>query len=324
MKSIFHPLKKSILLFSVVMWSCFGDAPRNNPLDPENSNSSISNLNGRVLTYRVPHQPIQNAKVIWNNNRYVFSDDKGNFNFDDVKKENGWLVFESEHYFNDSLYVDWNEIKPGIEQYLNAIPILNTVIFYSSIENGYPDRQDISLNFKVDVFDPDNDIDSVLINSKSMGVKTFLGYNLEEKVFEKSLTMGELNINSAEAVIGQEFLISVKDNFGNLILLTKEVVKRIIKEEVILDNLEGSDTLSVTPTLNWDPIDPGFPFEFMVEIYFDEPNPRVAYRLTNIASTITSITLETILEENQYYWVVWVIDEFENRSASKQKRFYAR
>jgi len=329
MKSFYPSLKIFTLIIPAFMWSCFGDAPRNNPLDPENPNSNLSDLNGQVLTNRVPHQPISNIKVTWRDNRFVYSDENGFFNFFEIKKENGWLIFESNNYLTDSLFVNWTNFKPGLEKFLNAAPLLQNVVFYSSIENDYPDRQVISLNFKVEIDDPDNDIDSVLLKSASLDVNTFLGYNLEQKIFEKKLTMADLNINSSEAVIGQEFSISVKDNFSNIIPITTEIVKRIIKEEVIPVIFEGDDTLSVTPTFKWSAIDPGFPFEYMFEIYYDEkPNARLIYRKEKIPSipfTERSITLDFPLVENKdYYWIVWVVDEFQNRSASKPKSFYAR
>lgn len=313
-----------VLFFCFWMWSCLGDAPRNNPLDPSNENSTLSSLNGSVLTYRVPHQAIPGVKVIWeNNNIYTYTENPGTFDLKDVTREPGWLFFETNAYLYDSVFIDWKTISSGVEKYLNTKPVLQNVLFYSSIRNRYPDRKIINLNINADISDADNDVDSVLIQSKSLGVSTYLNYDAGKKVYQRSLTMSDLNINSADEVIGHVFQIFVRDILNNKILLTEEIVKRIVKEEVITKAAE-SDTLSLTPTLNWEPIVPGFPCSFMVEIYIDDINPPLVWSLNDINSTTTSITVDKPLEENRYFWIVWVIDEFENRSASKPKTFYAK
>lgn len=317
-------LKLLLLFLSFGLWSCLGDAPRNNPLDPSNNNSTLSSLNGTVLTYRVPHQAISGVKVIWeNDNIYSYTDNLGKFNLKDVTREPGWLFFETNAYLFDSVFIDWKTISSGVEKYLNTKPVLQNVLFYSSIRNRYPDRKIISLNLNIDISDADNDVDSVLIQSQSLGISTYLNYDAGKKVYQRSLTMSDLNINSADAVIGHVFEIFARDILNNKILLTEEIVKRIVKEEVIT-KAPDSDTLSLTPTLNWEPIDPGFPCKFMVEIYIDDINPPLAWTKDNISFTTTSITVDTPLEENRYFWIVWVIDEFENRSASKPKTFYAK
>ncbi len=313
-----------VLAFTALLFACFSDAPRNNPLDPENPDTNMEDINGSVLTYRVPHQLISDIKIIWRDERLVYTNESGKFSFTNIEHEDGWLVFISPDYIIDSLYIDWRKYKPNFEHYLNARPILRNILFYSSIENDYPERQDISLIFNVDVFDPDNDIDSVLVQSPSLGISTFLEYDFNQRTYRRILEMSDLNINSAEAVIGKEFQISVKDKFKNIIPLSGQIVKRIIKEEVLSDRSEESDTLSVKPTLKWEPINPGFPFVYMVEIYTNKPNKELVYRRENIAPTVTSITLDQALPEDNYFWIVWVIDEFNNRSASKPKSFYAR
>lgn len=316
---------KGLCFFLVLFWLWSCDAPRNNPLDPANENSSLSALSGNVLTYRVPHQPISGVKVTWENeNRFAYTNNSGHFSFSDISQTPGWLFFETQAFLYDSIFVDWKTTKSGFDKYLNARPMLQSKLFYSSIRNRYPDRKIINLNLKVDIADPDNDIDSVLVECGSLNVNTFLNYDLGNKVYQRSLTMADLNIGQVDAVIGHVFGIYVKDNLKNKILVTEEIVKRIVKEEVITRSPDSGDTLSLTPTLNWEPIDPGFPFMFMVEIYLDDINPPLIWSKGEISSGTTSISVDTPLEENRYFWVVWVIDEFQNRSASKPKTFYAK
>ena len=313
------------LFILFIFWSCLGDAPRNNPLDPSNNNSTLSELNGKVLTYRVPHLAIPGVKVTWvNDKRFTYTDTKGNYSFKDISEEAGWLFFESPSFLPDSIYIDPKITRNGFERYLNARPVLDDILFYSSIRNDYPDRQIISLNLLARISDPDNDIDSVLVISEALNLKTYMDYDISKKIFQRKITTQELNINTPEKVIGHSFKISVKDNFGNEINLADEVVKRIIKEEVSLDSPGNIDTVTVTPTLKWTLIDPGFQFNYMVEIYTDDINQQLVWSKEDISSTTASISVDQPLGENRYFWIVWIVDEFQNRSASKPKKFYAK
>lgn len=320
-----HSFFKYVFLFltSFYFFSC--DAPRNNPLDPDSPDYKFLDLTGRVLTYRVPHVPIPDVKVTWDNSQYFYTDIDGYFRFNKIVREPGWLYFESKSYLYDSIYVDWNNTRSGLQKYLNASPELDTVLFYSSIENRDAGRQLISLDAELKIFDPDNDIDSVLIVSPTLKFNSFLNYNISDKSFEGSYGMSELKIGTPDAVIGHEFYFYVVDTRKNKILISKQITKRIIKEVIELTQPINSDTASTTPTLKWNRIDPGFPFKFMVEIFVNEYNGALVWRKENISSTTNSVTVDIPLGQNNYYtWIVWVVDEFQNRSGSKPRTFYAK
>lgn len=317
---------KIILIIFTFTYFWFCDAPRNNPFDPENPDyESSQDLTGRVLTYRVPHIVIPNVKVTWDKRRIDYSRTDGSFRFTEVIKEPGWLLFENDTYLNDSLYVDWENSGPDIQKYLNTRSVLDSILFYSSLENDNTGQQLISVDSKLFISDPDNDIDSVLITSANLKFKSFLKYNINDKSFEGSFGMSDLKISTPDAVIGQEFNIHVKDTQKNKILLSTQLIKRIIKDEVILVGPINSDTTSTLPTLEWNIISLGFNFKFTVEIYTDGFNSRLVWRKENINSSATSVTVDEPLTEDRYYrWIVWIVDEFENRSGSKTKTFYAR
>ena len=305
-------------------WSC--DAPRNNPFDPENPDyESTQDLTGRVYTYRVPHITISNVKVTWDNRRIDHTRTDGSFRFNEVIKEPGWLLFENNTYLVDSLYVDWKNTGPDVLKYLNTRPVLDSILFYSSLENDNTGQQLISVDSKLHISDPDNDIDSVLIASANLKFKSFLDYNINDKSFEGSFGMSDLKIAKPDAIIGQEFNIHIKDTQKHKILLSTQLIKRIIKDEVILVNPINSDTTSSMPTLEWNVISLDFPFKFTVEIYTDGFNSKLIWSKENISSSATSVTVDAPLTENRYYrWIVWVVDEFQNRSGSKTKTFYAK
>jgi len=314
-------LKKQLLILFVLasIFSC--DAPRNNPLDPDSKDYIYGQIQGTVETYRVPHQPISGAEVFWENASMISeTGQSGQFVFSAVEPLDGWIYFRTDDYFYDSLYVSWNNLRQyEIRQYLNMIPVADSLIFYSSILNLYNDLQLILLSIRVRIEDPDNDVDSVYVVSPGLELKSYLHYDLETQFFSRELSMQDLGINSPESVIGHAFDIYVKDKLGNKIRLSSDVIKRIIKEQVELISPGGHDIVGPTPTLRWIPVSPGFPLEYRVEVYTDEMN--LVWYKDHLPETTSSLIIENPLPAEKYRWAVWIIDEFQNRSRSKYKSF---
>jgi len=303
-------------------WYC--DAPRNNPFDPQNPDyESALDLTGSVQTLRIPHVAISNVKVTWDNRRIDYSKTDGSFRFNEVVQENGWLYFENNSYLVDSIYVDFEKTEP-ITKYLNTRPVLDSLQFYSSIDNKNNDRQLTSIVAKLHISDPDNDIDSVLIISKTLNFYRSLTYNISNKYFE-----GSFSFSKPDAVLGHEYEIYVRDTQKNKIYLTKQIIKRVIKEDIVkLNEPDNGDTTTITPTLKWQRItNPGFAYKYTVEIYTDGFNPTLVWHKGNITpdlNVINTITVDVPLTENRYYfWNVWVVDDYLNRSISLEKGFYA-
>lgn len=301
---------------------CIGcNAPRNNPLDPVNENYEYATIRGRVQTYRVPHEPISDVFIYWTGaSRVTHSDGSGDFTITDIKPADGWLIFDSPAYFIDSSHVLWtNSTVVFVQQYLNTLPLLDSLVFYSSILNLYNDLQFIRLSLIAMIEDPDNDIDSVYVICPGLGVYACLDYDLDTRFFRRDLSMQDLGINSPESVIGHSFNIYVKDRLDHRLLLSSSVIKRIIKEQVELDSPGGYEIVGPNPTLKWKPVNTGFPLEYLVEIYTNEMN--LVWLKGHLAATASSITVDIDLPPDQYRWAVWIIDEFQNRSRSKYKSF---
>lgn len=311
---------KKVLLCLIFISSC--ETPRHNPLDPDSPNYKLKTISGNVLTYRIPHVPISDVNLFWKpEGRIQISDTVGYFEFDQLQTSEGWLILEKAGFLKDSVYVSGKQ-NQDLEVYLNELPQLDSLVFYSSIENRRPDRQIISLIVKAKINDMDNDIDSVFVVCSPLNVDMHLIFNIEKEQFERILTMEDLHISTPEAVTGHEFMIIVKDNFGNLLELNRSVVKRIIKEEIDPIEPVGSELAPPQPTLSWEPFTPGFPFRFMVEIYIDEISPILVWQKDNIQPATLTADVDIILPANDYFWIIWCIDEFENRSASKPEKFY--
>ena len=299
------------------------DAPRNNPLDPKNPNSPFVSLEGQVQTLSIPNQAIPNVTIIWENtNQFIASDGSGAFAFEDIKPVDGWLRFFHHDYWADSFFVAWQKQKSvSVHMLLNSKPKLEELVMYSIVTHQYPSRQSFQAVTKVKVSDGDGDIDSVYLECNGLKFKKYLAYNVDSRFYEKNLTIYDLNVRSLDQTIGADFDINVRDRFGRLALLGTGGIKRVIHEEVEFTTPSGYQLVPAAPTLRWKTFNPGFKVSFGIEVYADEIPPQVVWQTSGISGDSTSFTVDRPLPEGDYFWVIWCMDEFQNRSRSKPASF---
>ncbi len=309
-----------IALISFINLSC--DAPHLNPLDPQNPSKKTYGVEGYVLTFSLPRIPISNALVIWQNeNKAVLTSSNGYFKIDVQNFANGWLKVIQDGYKQDSTFIIWNSNKFYKEFYLNQIPQVDSIEFYSILLNQYPNLQSTTLNLRVKISDRDNDIDSVFFERSSDKLKFLLNYNPQTKFYERSFDEFDFNVDDLSELIGIKFNILVKDFSGDLFKIGEEKLNRIIKNEVSLESPLNNDTVSARPFLRWRRFIPGFKFSFSVEVFNDEFPPRTVWSKENISMDETEIQVNTNLPSGNYFWVVWCVDQFLNRSRSKPGSF---
>lgn len=310
-----------IILSLLILFSC--NAPRNNPLDPENSNNSISSIEGYIKTVDVPQIPLNNTSVFWSNDGIITqTNEDGYFRIENIERVDGWLFIEKEGYSKDSILINFNNQKKITKTiFLNSIPKIIDLKFYSITINKFPDQQKYSLEAKIKISDEENDIDSVFIENTELMTNKKLLYNASTKYYENSITLEDLNVTSIDEVIGKIFSVNVVDSDSNKFIVDESNIKRIIKEEVESVSPLGKDTVFTgNPTLVWDRFKPGFKFRQLLEIYTSEL-PNVLVWQKEIISDERQFTTAANLPSGDYYWVIWAIDEFENRTQSKPSSF---
>ncbi|MCB0745189.1 MAG: hypothetical protein KDC67_14875, partial [Ignavibacteriae bacterium] len=305
----------------ILINSC--NAPRNNPLDPNSTLSKISTLEGTIKTISVPQLPIENAKIFWQNEGIISSTDgNGFFRIENIEPKDGWIFIEKENFSTDSLFITFeNQKKISLTIFLNSIPKISDLQFYSITKNKFPTGQNYNLKIKAKISDEENDIDSVFIELPELKAKKELLYNASTKYYENSIYLEDLNITSIDIIIGKEFTINVFDSDAKKFIAGKTNIKRIIKEEIMTTAPSGRDTVFTgNPTLEWQRFKPGFQFKYLLEIYTDEV-PAILIWQKEIASTEIQYLTDAYLSKGDYFWVIWAIDEFGNRIQSKPASF---
>ncbi len=308
------------LLIMAMLLCAACNAPRNNPFDPQNPRSPYVALKGHVQTQSFPRTALAGAAMLWKNgDRLAQTDAQGHFRFENLLPENDWLHIEKSGYKKDSVFVLWEGNKQiALDIFLNAMPAMEKLQLSTEILHQYFSNQEARLVVKVEISDQDNDVDSVFVKSEKFGLRKALDYDVNDKSYIATLKLFDLKVNYLEGLIGEDFLIVVKDLSADEIVIGKSGVKRVIQDEIEFESPAGDQQVSSTPTFTWKRFRPGFPFTFMLEIFTFE---GLVFQKSGLPSESISYAQETPLAPGEYLWVVWCVDEFQNRSRSKPASF---
>jgi hypothetical protein len=299
------------------------DAPRQNPLDPQNPDNHYYYLQGMIQTLAVPHQPVTEATVRWYAQPLLtFTDLHGEFKLETINPQNGWIYFNHSRYFPDSLFIDWQGRKSiNIDRYLNALPGIDSMQIYSIILNRYPNLQTEQIAIRTKILDTDNDTDSVLAVNNFTASRHVLAYNTDTRWYQKILYLYDLPVSKTEEIIGHPFEISVKDIYGNSAQIGGQDLKRVLRMEIIFISPAGNEVTPPQPDLVWQSYSPGFNILFQVQVFTAEIIPQLIWEKGQIAADTVSCKVEQALPAGEYFWVIWAIDDFGNRTCSKPASF---
>ncbi len=302
------------------MFGC--DAPRDNPLDPNNPDNGFTSINGTVRTVSVPNQPISNVSVFWGNeNILVKTNSDGSFRLEDLMEKDGYLYFEKNGYSPDSTFIEWNGRKNvTVIKQLNSIPQLVEGSMISSVENRFPDVQSYKLIVETLITDDENDVDSVYLFNQELNVNAGL-QNISITRFQNEFTPTQLNILSIDEVIGKEFSIIAKDANGKTFNIAQLTVTRIIKELVETISPANNEVVSDSLTLNWRRFTPGYSFSYSLSIFTNTVDPDLVWQISDVSSEEIFYEVSDTLEPGDYFWVIWVIDDFGNQARSRPASF---
>ncbi len=293
-------------------------------MDPENPDNTLHTLQGQIRRQSYPNTPLQNVNVSWENDgRLVKTGTDGRYLINDILPYDGWLQFNLEGYFPESLEVKWNgsKIKTYDEQ-LNSIPFADSVEFYSSVEKGFgtPDDEAITVKVKITDRDGPSDIDTLWLSNESINLRSRIGYNPDIEFFQRNFTAEMLNVLSLGELIGRDFSLDIKDYDGRLCNVGTLTIKRVIKSEITPER-PIEETVNVPFNIEWERFEPGFEIEYYLEIFPDNTDTDPVYTSPYVPSDSTNFRVSYTIPQGSYYWVIWGVDEFGNRTRSRESKF---
>jgi hypothetical protein len=290
-------------------------------------NYTIVSFDGFVKTEALPRAALSGVKIFWKNqNILVATNSSGYYSFSNIPKVDGWLIFEKSGYSKDSIQVKFDNqpTKRNEDVLLNADPISTSLSLYTIVLNEYPNNQIYQLVIQTNVTDAEGDIDSVHVECNALKFKSILNYNPVSRFYENSFSSVSLKIISMDEAIGKDFNIVVKDKKGKKFLVHTTTIKRIIKQEVFPESPVNGQAVGNQPTLRWIRYLPGFNFKYMIQIYSDQISPILVWQKDNISKDDIEKVVDQSLPLGNYFWVIWCIDDFQNRARSKVVTFSVR
>jgi hypothetical protein len=320
---MYRTRSRSLIIISALIICAACDAPRKNPLDPNNPDRILLTISGTVQTISIPYVPVQNARILWQAGQVSSaSNQDGMFTIETIQKRDDWLYIEKSGFFNDSVFISWSDTKDvRINVFLNSLTIADDLVVYSSVVNRYPNLQNEQLLVEAQISDRDEDIDSVFVANNYSGFQDHLLFNPSSQRYEQSFSVSDLNISQLEEVLGHPFKFIVTDKFNHDMILGQINLIRVIREEILFQSPSGNDSSSVQPTFIWQEYSPGFLHTYMIEIYTAEITPQLVWQMNNIPQDATQYQIDQALSPGEYFWVIWAIDEFGNRVQSKPASF---
>jgi hypothetical protein len=311
-----------VLVIIYLNISC--NAPRVNPFDPLNSDYNYGVIEGTVQSINFPRVGIAGVNVLWlQENIITKTDSNGRYQLNNIPIEDGTLIFYKDDYKTDTLLVNWGTSKRIFTQvFFNGIPELDSVTIYTIVRNQSSQEPESELFVKAWITDLDKDLETVFVSNSALNLRKPLEHP-GDKIYETTLVQGELNIGDIEQTIGLDFNILIRDADNNEFVIGSERITRVIKDEVT--GLHPTDsTVRFQPMVfKWDEFEAGYNFNYMIELYSlpSLSNPQLVHTKTNIPSDSSSYTFSQDFPVGDYYWVIWVIDQFQNRSRSKEATF---
>ncbi len=304
----------------------FWNKQKNIRLEKKTLDYAMGQINGTVKAALPSGKSLSGVKVYWKNqNVQIVTDSQGNFSFSNISYNNGWMFFDFDGYSMDSLFVDLNGYVEKIKQlniiYLNSIPKLNDLKIFTSVLNRYPDVQNDSLFIKAGISDAENDVDSVFVQCAELNINKKLPLNSTSGYYENKFSPGDLNLSFLDEGIGKDFKIIVKDKSKKNFNVGFSAIKRVIRKEIVFRSPANLDVVEKPTKFIWNRFLPGFNFKYMFEIYKNTLPAVLVKQWVDISKDVVEFTPTIELSPGEYFWVIWCVDDFQNRVRSLPASF---
>ncbi len=315
-----------VILSVCTLMSC--DAPRVNPLDPESQDYKYFTIEGSVKA-QSNLSPMSGVKVTWKNenqNIVVVTNSDGKFKINRLDRINGIIYFEKDGFAKDSSLIQLNGEKSVIkDKVLNALPRLTFYKLYAIVRNfvwGDNTHTD-TLNVRARVFDEEGDIDSVAIQNKSINFYKKLDYDSANKLFKASFQTFDLKVSSLIETQGKSFYFVAIDKNKRKYVLDSTYLTRVITQQPKCNSPANDSTFKVDEPIDfkWDRFIPFFKFTFTVQVFNKADDSTPVWEKSFISDLDVGTRLDKKLPAGRYYWVICVIDDFDNKAISPTASF---
>ncbi|MBN1425669.1 hypothetical protein JXA88_14025 [Candidatus Fermentibacteria bacterium] len=307
----------------LAMCSCLGDAPRDNPLDPQSGR--FAPVYGHVMSLFPPHRPLEGVQVAAPCFGILDStDSSGAFSLLYLPPESVVVVTAGTAFAPCTLVVPPSgPSRNTAEFYLNALPVIFQASVTSAHEETWPSgsyEEWISLTARVDDPDGMGDLDSVWCTVGSDVV--VLDQGSVPGNFSAILNETTRFPFNAEDFVGKEFLFQAMDGQGATSTPKTQLLVRVVWEVATLLSPTGLEEVGRTPLLQWVPPVPAYPSALrVIVVRIDSGVQTTAWESPLYPALTDSARVGTSLSVGTYYWALYTIDSFGNSGRSREAAF---
>lgn len=324
-----------ILALAVAASACLEDGERGNPLDPLSDNfEDEGQVSGRVVNRSLAGVASVTVRL-QPGGLSTSTDGSGAYTLQGVPSGEYTVAVEADAYSSSSSSVT---VSPGVpakaDFELNGLPMIEEwTINTAHISRWWPLEDLFQIEITANASDVDGifDLDRVWLEIPDYAFADTLASTPVAGTFAKTVPEWSLPTTTIHSLLGQSMHLSVRDRLDMTISSPAVQLVRVIDETPVAveeafqtgpqDCLVEQPGVGAVPLIEWDPLFLPYPFTHRVDIIrVDAGLETPVERMDDIPPGATTASA-TPLPQGEYYWTVAVVDEFQNRSRSKQVGF---
>ncbi len=299
----------------IALASC---APRDNPYDPL-SPYRFSQITGSVTNLR-GNEPVAGAVVMLDSSELEITSEDGTFRFYTREGIHHLTVMGDGILEKDTVLEVAKHDEVQLTMPVDRLPVItNTAVNSDHIASTmYGEQYFLKLSCSVSDPDGEYEIDSVVAVIES---QRYMMEQVGMDSFAVAIPESALPLHDIYEIMGSPIAIEARDIHGGRAVESPLYLARVISS--IPQGIEpiGGHFTSATPTLVWHSMDTGFDLTYQIEVYtapIGQP-PSLILREEGIRDTV--YTVPNPLPTGYYYWLVYCVDNFGNRSRSVEYLF---
>lgn len=166
------------------------------------------------------------------------------------------------------------------------------------------------------------DIDSVWLVSPELDFEEQIPVETEPGTYVHTIPAERLPAGLA-ALQGKDFYVRAKDRSGQVNTSDPEPIVRVIEATPLALMPDNLTVLSESvPSFVWEPVALQFPFTYRIDVVQINQNVEsIVQTIEGIPASETTITAIAPLLSGNYFWTISIVDEYGNRSRSREAGF---
>ncbi len=309
---------------------CLPDAEHTNPLDPLSEDfENTGAIEGRTTRFYPPFSPLANAEVRLTPGPFITtSDADGRFVITNVPVGTYGVQALRDGFssFMDTVSVSLGQTTSDVSLRLDGLPVVRSFVLRTiHVSRWWPQEDLYTLEIAANLEDPDGvgDVAEVWFEIASFDFARELAQTGVVGRYQLTMQADSLPVPTLHSLQGTEFLLYVEDAAGFVTQSSPRSIVRVIDETPIAEEPQGLTSVEDgRPLLVWEDAALPYASTYRIDVVLDQANVQnVVLTVTDIESEVTRYQVETPLASGTYFWTVSVVDEFGNRSRSKEAGF---